>query len=139
MKNQEFKEVGDIPEYQYFHAYQSEEWGIALWRVIFGFRIRIWKLSNKETVEADLCFGADLEKIDLGFRTLLAYLEDGNSVDHIPHQTAKPYPNPCGFTEWLNIQVSKYSESEKGRVSHMVLKEGIIKSLSGFITNEHRE
>lgn len=131
-----FKKSKDIDEYQYFHVYTSKEYGIALYRVMFGFRVRIWKLTNTTSVEADLCFGSHPKYIDKGYRTLLAYLENGGSTRDIPFQKVKPFPEHCEFTSWLENKITQFPNPKKGKVTPTILQEGLLKSITN-IYNEY--
>jgi len=93
-----FKEVENHEHY--YNVRENGKYGIGIYPVLFGFRVRIWEINSPVCIN-DLCFGADPFIVNAGFGILLKYLQAGLDPNDIPFQTHKPYPTPCEFTDWI--------------------------------------
>lgn len=89
----------------YYNVMSNGTYGIGIYPVLFGYRIRIWELGSP-VCTCDLCFGANKNMISLGYTVLFDYLKEGGDPNEIPFQSAKPYPNKCEFQDWLDTYLA---------------------------------
>jgi len=112
-----FKEVENHEHY--YHVRENGKYGIGIYPVLFGFRVRIWEIDSPVCTN-DLCFGDNSLNVSVGYTTIKKFIESGGNPNDIPFQERKPWTvdsimsEDTDFNNWMieNVNSSKTTKED---------------------------